>query len=205
VVREKGTDVEEIGLFRTRVLRDGSVDIWAKGWRIESQVPALVPALLAIAFVLSPFALPVKALGAALLLASATIVFRLSRLGLRVDVAGLQIVDVRRTRRVAWARFDGFIGDRNEHEGRCMLLTTDGDRIPSPGTLDPDEMDPFWGEGDVSAVDQLNRLVARARRRFAEGAPVAERDLAVPDEGLADGAEDDGLSPGARRLRSLAR
>lgn len=197
--------MEEIGLFRTRVLRDGSVDIWAKGWRIESQVPALVPALLAIAFVLSPFALPVKALGAALLLASATIVFRLSRLGFRVDVAGLQIVDVRRTRRVAWASFDGFIGERNEHEGRCTLLTTGGDRIPSPGTLDPDEMDPFWGEGDVSAVDQLNRLVRRAQRRFAEGAPVAERDLATPDDAVAAGGDEDGLSPGARRLRSLAR
>ena len=70
----------------------------------------------------------------------------------------------------AWSgsRFDGFVGERNEHEGRCVLLTTDGDRLPSPGTLDPDEMDPFWAEGDVSAVDQLNRLVDAAvdgRRR----------------------------------------
>lgn len=196
--------MEEIGLFRTRVTRDGSVDVWAKGWRIESQTPALVPMVLAVAFLLSPFALSVRALGAAALLACTMIVLRLSRLGFRIDVAGVQVVDVRRSRRVTWDRFDGFVGDRNEHEGRCVLLTTDGVRIPSPGTLDPDEMDPFWGEGDVSAVDQLNRLVARVRRRLAAGSPVAERDLSVAEPTVDDAPGGDGLSPGARRLRAIA-
>lgn len=68
-----------------------------------------------------------------------------------------------RTRRVTWQRFGGFVGERNEHEGRCVMLTTDGSRLQAPGTLDPDEMDPFWSQGGVSAVDQLNRLVAQVR------------------------------------------
>ena len=111
-------------------------------------------------------------LGAATLLACATIVFRMSRLGFRIDVAGVQVINAMRSAASGWKRFDGFVGDRNEHEGRCVLLTTDGDRIRSPGTLEPDEMDPFWGEGEVSAVDQLNRLVDRVRRRVQAGAPI---------------------------------
>ncbi|CAN5674823.1 hypothetical protein BH18ACT17_BH18ACT17_11600 [soil metagenome] len=51
-----------------------------------------------------------------------------------------------RTRRVTWQRFGGFVGERNEHEGRCVMLTTDGSRLQAPGTLDPDEMDSFWSQ-----------------------------------------------------------
>jgi hypothetical protein len=111
-----------------------------------------------------------------------------------------------RSHRVVWDRLDGFVGERNEHEGRCVLLTTDGRRLRSPGTLDPDEMDPFWAEGDVSAVDQLNRLVARLRRALTSSAGSSSVgpsvvSLTQPD---ADGDPDgDGLSPGARRLRTL--
>jgi hypothetical protein len=194
--------VETMGLFRTRETRDGAVEVWAKGWRLESQALALVPAVIAAAFLFSPFPVPVRALGAAALLAGAWIVLRMSRIGFRIDVAGVQVLDVLHTRRVVWDRFGGFVGERNEHEGRCVLLTTDGERIPSPGTLDPDEMDPFWGEGDVSAVDQLNRLATRLRRSMTSGSPpraeghVAKRG-AAQDPG-------DGLSPGARRLRSLS-
>lgn len=196
--------MEEIGLFRTRVARDGSVEVWARGWRIESQVPALVPAVIAMAFLFSPFPLPIRALGAATLLACATIVFRMSRLGFRIDVAGVQVIEATRSHRIGWERFDGFVGDRNEHEGRCVLLTTDGARIPSPGTLDPDEMDPFWGEGEVSAVDQLNRLVDRIRRKVEAGAPIAERELSAAEPADPTEGGGDGLSPGARRLRSIA-
>jgi hypothetical protein len=191
--------VETNGLFRTRRARDGSVEVWARGWRLESQVPVMVPAVLAVAFLFSPFPVPVRALGAAALLVCAWIVLRMTRIGFRIDVAGVQVIDVLRTHRVLWDRFDGFVGERNEHEGRCVLLTTEGRRIPSPGTLDPDEMDPFWGEGEVSAVDQLNRLATRLRGAAASGAAhSAQVDGAPADEG------DDGLSPGARRLRSLA-
>ena len=193
-----------VGLFRIRVARDGAVDIWAKGWRLESQVPALVPVLITVGFLFSPFPMPIRACGAAMLLACAWIVLRMSRLGFRVDLAGVQVTHVVRTHRVVWDRFDGFVGERNEHEGRCVLLTTDGERLPSPGTLDPDEMDPFWSEGDISAVDQLNRLVARARQAEASGNVPGLTDLVEP-EPSPDGAGDDGReSPGARRLRSIA-
>jgi hypothetical protein len=196
--------VHAVGLFRIRVARDGAVDIWAKGWRLESQVPALVPVLITVGFLFSPFPMPIRACGAAMLLACAWIVLRMSRLGFRVDLAGVQVTHVVRTHRVVWDRFDGFVGERNEHEGRCVLLTTDGERLPSPGTLDPDEMDPFWSEGDISAVDQLNRLVARARRAQASGTVPGLADLAEPEPSPA-GAGDDSLeSPGARRLRSIA-
>ena len=125
-----------------------------------------------------------------------------ARIGFRIDVAGVQVLDVLHTRRVVWDRFGGFVGERNEHEGRCVLLTTDGERIPSPGTLDPDEMDPFWGEGDVSAVDQLNRLATRLRRSMTSGSPPrAEGHVATRGAAQDPG---DGLSPGARRLRSLS-
>jgi hypothetical protein len=199
--------VETIGLFRTRVARDGAVEIWAKGWRLESQVPVLVPAVIAVGFLFAPFSLSVRGLGAALLLACSWIVLRMTRLGFRIDVAGVQVIDVVRTHRVVWDRLDGFVGERNEHEGRCVLLTTDGRRLRSPGTLDPDEMDPFWAEGDVSAVDQLNRLVARLRRALTSsvdraGARPAVISLTAPDGG-AEPTDDDHLSPGARRLRSL--
>jgi hypothetical protein len=192
--------VETIGLFRTRVMRDGAVEVWAKGWRLESQVPALVPVVIAAGFLFSPFSLPIRAVGATMLLGCSAFVLRMSRLGFRIDAAGVQVIDVVRTRRVIWDRFNGFVGERNEHEGRCVLLASDGDRVRSPGTLDPDEMDPFWAEGDVSAVDQLNRLIARLRRAVTTG------ETPPPDVPmLADtvDADDEGLSPGARRLRAL--
>lgn len=195
--------MQPIGLFRIRVTRDGAVDIWAKGWRLESQVPALVPVVIAVGFLFSPFPLPIRSVGAAMLLGCAWIVLRMSRLGFRVDLAGVQVTNVTRTHRVVWERFDGFMGERNEHEGRCVLLTTDGERITSPGTLDPDEMDPFWAEGDISAVDQLNRLVARTRAALTSGSVPRPADLAESEP--APGTGVGGLeSPGARRLRSIA-
>jgi hypothetical protein len=191
--------VETIGLFRTRVTRDGAVEVWAKGWRLGSQVPALVPAVVAAGFLFAPFELTMRALGAAALLGCSAALLRMSRLGFRIDIAGVQVIGVVRTHRVVWDRFDGFVGERNEHEGRCVLLTTDGDRLRSPGTLDPDEMDPFWAEGDVSAVDQLNRLVSRIRRAVTAGRPAT----VGPHDEPSGPTTDDDLSPGARRLRAL--
>src|ERR1041384_5566602 len=156
--------METIGLFRTRVGKDGSVDIWAKGWRLESQVPALVPVALGVAFLFSPFPLAARAAGCALLLGCAWVTLRLPRIGFRADVAGITVNRVVRSRKAPWSQVEGFLRARNEHEGRCGLLTVGGERLPSPGTLDPDEMDTFWGDGDASAVDQLNRLRIRMRR-----------------------------------------
>ena len=36
-------DVEQLGSFRTRTADDGSLEIWAHGWRLESQLYALIP------------------------------------------------------------------------------------------------------------------------------------------------------------------
>jgi len=193
--------METMGLFRTRVDKDGSVDIWAKGWRLESQVPALVPVALGVAFLFSPFPFAVRAAGCALLLGCAWLTLRLSRIGFRADPAGITINAVVRSHTVAWDRIEGFVGARNEHEGRCVLLTADGERLPSPGTLDPDEMDTFWGDGEASAIDQLNRLAIRLRRAFTAGdEPTMAIDLTVAE---AEHTDPDGESPGARRLRSL--
>lgn len=193
--------METIGLFRTRVGKDGSVDIWAKGWRLESQVPALVPVAFGVAFLFSPFPFTVRVAGCALLLGCAWLTLRLSRIGFRADRAGITINGVVRSRNVPWDRVDGFIGVRNEHEGRCVLLTADGERLPSPGTLDPDEMDTFWGDGEASAIDQLNRLANRLRRAFTAGdEPTMAIDLTVAE---VEHTDPDGESPGARRLRSL--
>ncbi len=196
--------METNGLFRMQMARDGAVEVWAKGWRLESQVPALVPAVIAVGFLFSPFTLEVRALGAATLFGCAWFVLRMSRLGFRVDVAGVQMIDVMRTRRVVWQKLEGFLGERNEHEGRCVLLTTEGDRLRSPGTLDPDEMDPFWAEGDVSAVDQLNRLMSRLRRAFTSGVEPTTADLTERGARRASDPSEDGVSPGARRLHLSA-
>ena len=193
-----------IGLFRTRVARDGAVEVWAKGWRLESQVPALVPAVIAVVFLFSPFTLEVRVVAAATLLGCAGFVLRMSRLGFRVDVAGVQMIGVVRTQRVVWQKLEGFLGERNEHEGRCVLVTTEGDRLRSPGTLDPDEMDPFWAEGDVSAVDQLNRLMTRLRRAFTSGVEPTSVDLTEGGARRASDPSVDGASPGARRLHLSA-
>jgi hypothetical protein len=192
--------METIGLFRTRVGKDGSVDIWAKGWRLESQLPVFIPVAIAFAFLFSPFPVTVRVLGCALLLACAWVTLRLSKIGFVANGKGITVNQVIRSRNVPWTQVDGFVGARNEHEGRCVLLTADGDRFPSPGTLDPDEMDPFWGDGEVSAVDQLNRLATRLRRAFTAGdGPTMAIDLTVAEADHVDPASG---SPGARRLHS---
>ena len=41
-------------------------------------------------------------------------------------------------------------------------------------------MDPFWAEGEMSAVDQLNRLAARLRATLTEGeVPVESIDVSA--------------------------
>ena len=145
---------------------------------------------------------------------AATPIWRSVPLGGGVTPPGLRILSslVFDSRR---GRYLDFGGSRPDDDGsnevwsfepganpHWTLLTTDGERIPSPGTLDPDEMDPFWGEGDVSAVDQLNRLATRLRRSMTSGSPPrAERHAATPEAAQDPG---EGLSPGARRLRSLS-
>jgi hypothetical protein len=201
--------METIGLFRTRVARDGAVEVWARGWRLESQAPALVPVLLALAFWFVPFPVFVRAVGSAALLACSFGTLRLTRLGFRFESKGITVIDVIRSHTLAWEAFAGIVGERNEHEGRCVVLATDGRRFRSPGTLDPDEMDPFWAEGGVAPVDQLNRLAARLRRALTSGdEPGMAIDLTATETAYAgplvgEAGSEDVESPGARRLRSL--
>ncbi len=197
--------METIGLFRTRVASDGAVEVWARGWRLESQVPALIPAVLAILFMLSPFPLPVRMVGCITLIACSYGTLRLTKLGFRFDGHGVSVIDVVRTNTMDWGRFAGIVGERNEHEGRCVVLATDGGRIRSPGTLEPDQMDPFWIDDEISPVDQLNRLASRLHVALTQGGePSMAIDLTAADakhEGVVDDIEGD--SPGARRLRSM--
>ena len=154
---------------------------------------------------LAPFSLTVRALGSAVLIACSYGTLRLTKLGFRFDARGVSVIDVIRTRRLEWSRFAGVVGERNEHEGRCVVLATDGRRIRSPGTLEPDQMDPFWIDGEVSAVDQLNRLASTLHVALTEGGePTTAIDLTVADaQEKHVTVDDDGGSPGARRLRSI--
>lgn len=194
--------METIGLFRTRVTRDGAVEVWARGWRLESQLPVLIPVIVAIGFLFAPFPLAVRAIGCAALIVCAYGTLRLTKLGFRFDVRGITVIDVIRTTTLAWSRFAGIVGERNEHEGRCVVLTTDGERARSPGTLEPDLMDPFWADGELSAVDQLNRLASRLQVALTEGADPSMAIGLTASDALHEEPVD-GESPGARRLRSL--
>jgi hypothetical protein len=218
--------METVGLFRTRVSRDGAVEVWAKGWRLGSQAPAAIPVVFVIGFLISGFGTGVKVAACVLLLGCAWLTYRLSRIGFLVDDLGITVRRTMRSHRIEWDRFEGIVGERNEHEGRCTIVTTDGRRVSSPGTLDPDEMDPYWGEGEVAAVDELNRLIARLRRAFTTGAEHGDTSDPHPSPAVATitatprtpqsapspvppapsqprTATEEAGSPGARRLRSL--
>jgi hypothetical protein len=176
---------EQVGSFRTRTTDDGSLEVWARGWRLESPLYALIPVGLALMFVLAPMPLPMRAGGAVVMLGAGLFVFRLQKPGLLFAEDAVTIVGVVRTRRYAWDGVSGFMGERRHDEGR-VLLVLDGDvRVPLPGTLDPSELDPYGEEGEtLSAVDQLNRLGERARAgqlpRPVAGAPKAPKVRKVP-------------------------
>ncbi len=69
------------------------------------------------------------------------------------------MVSVIRTQRFAWDQVSGFMGERRHDEARLMMVLDDQRLIPLPGTLDPEELDPYGDEGQMlSAADQLNQL-----------------------------------------------
>jgi hypothetical protein len=157
-------NIEQVGSFRTRPTGDGSLEVWARGWRLDSPLYALIPAGLALMFVLSPMPIPMRVVGAAVMLGAALFVFRLTKPGLLLSADAVTIVGVVQTHRFGWESVGGFMGERRHDEGRILLVLDDERRIPLPGTLDPGELDPYGEEGEVlSAVDQLNRLGERAR------------------------------------------
>ncbi|MGH7541121.1 MAG: hypothetical protein ACRELC_08990 [Gemmatimonadota bacterium] len=157
-------NVEEIGSFRTRTTGDGSLEVWAHGWRLESQLYALIPVGLSLMFLVSPMALAMRGGGAIVMVGAALVVFRMTKPGLLFDHDAVTIVSVVRRQRFGWDAVSGFMGERRHDEGRVLLVLEDERQVPLPGTLDPSELDPYGDEGEtLSAVDQLNRLGERSR------------------------------------------
>jgi hypothetical protein len=166
---------EHIGSFRTRTADDGSLEVWARGWRLESQLYALIPMGLALMFLLAPMALPMRIGGAVIMLGASLFVFKMTKPGLLLTAEGLSIVSVVRTQRFPWEQVGGFMGERSHNEARVLMVLEDGRQISLPGTLDPEELDPYGDEGQMlSAADQLNHLrdVAMAGGLPAPVAPV---------------------------------
>jgi hypothetical protein len=156
-------NTEQVGSFRTRIADDGSLEVWARGWRLESQLYALVPMGLALMFVLAPMSAPMRAVGALIMLVATWFVFRMTKPGLWLTQEEVSIVSVVRTQRFGWEVVGGFMGERSHDEARILLILEDERHVPLPGTLDPAELDPYGDEGqELSAPDQLNQLKERA-------------------------------------------
>jgi hypothetical protein len=171
---------EQEGSFRTRTWDDGSLEVWARGWRLESQLYALIPMWLSLMFLVAPMPVPMRAVGAIVMLAATLFVFRMTKPGLRLTEEAVSIVSVVRTQRFRWEEVNGFMGERRHDEGRVHLILADERRIPLPGTLDPAELDPYGDEGELlSAADQLNRLQELAIAR--ELPKPASPDVHAPD------------------------
>jgi hypothetical protein len=157
-------NIDEDGSFRTRTTGDGSLEVWARGWRLESQLYALIPMGLALMFLAAPMSPVMRAVGAIVMVAAALLVFRMTKLGLLFRRDAVTVIGVVRSRRFLWESVAGFMGERRHDEGRVNLVLSDGAQVGLPGTLDPGELDPYGDEGEaLSAVDQLNRLGERAR------------------------------------------
>ncbi len=156
-------NTDQVGSFRTRIADDGSLEVWARGWRLESQLYALVPMGLALMFLLAPMSTPMRAVGAVVMLAATFVVFRATKPGLRLTQEAVSIVSVVRTQRFGWEQVGGFMGERSHDEARILLILEDERHVALPGTLDPAELDPYGDEGqELSAADQLNQLKERA-------------------------------------------
>ena len=156
-------DVVQEGSFRTRTADDGSLEVWARGWRLESQRYALIPMGLSLMFLLAPMSIAMKAVGALVMLGATLVVFRMTKPGMWFTPEHISIVSVVRTQIFPWTSVQGFMGERRHDEARILLILDDERRIPLPGTLDPEELDPYGDEGQLlSAADQLNVLRERA-------------------------------------------
>jgi hypothetical protein len=152
-------NIEHIGSFRTRIADDGSLEVWARGWRLESQLYALIPMGIALMFLLAPMSLPMRVIGAGILVGATFSVFRMTKPGLVLTSEAISVVSVIRTQRFQWEQVSGFIGERRHDEARVLMVLGDDRQIALPGTLDPEELDPYGDEGQMlSAADQLNHL-----------------------------------------------
>lgn len=171
-----GTGARATGTFRTRRHDQGDLEIWASGWRLGIRFLSLAPAAMAVGFALSTIALPVRMLGCAGLLGSAFVLHRLTAIGIRLGPEGITFHDVLRSHRIPWADVVTFMGERTRHDGRLVLLRTDGTRLVAPGSLTGEEMNPIGDEGDLSAVEELNRMVDAYRT----GVPIPAGEAPAP-------------------------
>jgi hypothetical protein len=152
------------GRLRLHRAKDGAIEVWARGWRLETRALVILPVALAAAFAIAPVPVVLRVLGVGVLAACTWFTVRLGRLGFRLSEIGVEVVEFRHTVRVPWDDVAGFVGERTGHDGRAVLMTEGGRRVPAPGTFDAEEMDPYGDEGTESIVDELNRLVWAVRR-----------------------------------------
>jgi hypothetical protein len=175
-------DVVQEGSFRTRTADDGSLEVWARGWRLESQRYALIPMGLSLMFLLAPMSIAMRVGGAVVMLGATYFVFRMTKPGMWFTPEQISIVSVVRTQIFPWSAVQGFMGERRHDEARILLILDDERRIPLPGTLDPEELDPYGDEGQLlSAADQLNVLRERATAGDLPKPAVPVLAAAVPD------------------------
>lgn len=178
--------VQSDGWFRTRVHDDGSVEVWARGWRVEAVSLPLLPAVLAVSFLYASAPLAIRVVGCLALFGAGVACLRLTKLGVSIGPRGLEVRNVVRTGLVPWEDFVGFVGERTAHDGRVLLVRKDGSTLTLAGSLNGEEMNPIGDEGDLSAIDQLNRLAERVRVRTgaSRAAPTPrERQATAPDPG----------------------
>ncbi len=154
---------ELVGGFRVRDDKGGALEVWAKGWRLELRVLPLVPIVMAAAFLVSPASIPVRVIGALLLLGCAWVCRRLTRLGIRLTERGVEVVGVLSTTRVPWDQVIGFVSEPGPHETYCVLVGEHDLRVKAPGTFDAEEMGAYEN-ADRSPIDELNRLLWAVRR-----------------------------------------
>lgn len=152
------------GVFRVHRHENGDVEVWARGWRLEVRFLSLIPALLAVGFALSTIFIPVRFLGCAGLLGAAFVLHRLTGIGIWMGAAGLTFHDLLRSRQIPWDDVSAFMGERTRHDGRLVLLRSDGSTVAAPGSLTGEDLNPIGDEGDLSVVEELNRMMQSFRR-----------------------------------------
>ena len=124
------------GFLRATRGKDGSMQLWARGWRLETRALPAVPLVLAIGFMYSPAPILIRSAGAAALMAVAFVCQRLTRVGLRITENAITVVNLRKAYWVPWSDFIGFVGERSSRDGRCVLIRKTGDPIPLSGALE---------------------------------------------------------------------
>jgi hypothetical protein len=154
---------ELVGGFRVRDDKDGALEVWARGWRIELRVLPLVPIAMAMAFLVSPVSPAARIFAALLLLGCAWACRRLTKMGFRLTTQGVEVVDVLTTTRVPWDEVIGFVSEPGAHETHCVLVGEHDLRVKAPGTFDAEEMGAYEN-ADRSPIDELNRLLWSVRR-----------------------------------------